>query len=159
MLGRFQSFMAGRRAARSLGKFIDPKLGPEEALAALAVTRPIEFAWLWIQEPDRFGAGVELASDHGAFIDTLFPPVLACWFGTFPHLISPPDACDRFVAEAQRRFGGRAKGRHGIADACITNVGSATRFALIVSSKSRGDILAGLSAQSFGSFQMHSSKS
>jgi hypothetical protein len=155
MPGRLQNFIAGKRTASVLGKHVDANAASEDALAALAVIRPIEFAWLWIRDADRFGAGVELAAHHNAFVDALFPPVLSCWFGTFPHLTSPPDARIRFVAEAQRRFGSRAKVRHGIADACITNVGSATRFALIVSSESRGDILTGLSAQPFGSFQLH----
>jgi len=128
---------------------------PPDALEALALERSIEFAWIWLQPSDAVSVGraVQLGSDHGAFIDAFFPPIVACWFGAIPHFPNPEGARLRFAAEAERQFGTVAKLYHGKIIARVENVGSSSRFALTVTSCDRASILSALDALPFGLYR------
>jgi hypothetical protein len=129
-------------------------------LESLASERRIEFAWLWLQPSDAISIGraVQLGSDHSAFIDAFFPPIVPYWFGAMPHFPHPSDARMRFVVEAERQFGAHAKLYHGMISARVENVGSKTRFGLTVTSGDRASILSALSELSLGHYSAYAKK-
>jgi hypothetical protein len=94
--------------------------------------RALEFVWLWIknghEHEDQLTAAIDLCSEFGATIETIFPPVVICWFGVFPHFKMPDQARFRLVTELSRRFQSGAKVIHGKTMARVGNYGSRTRF-------------------------------
>lgn len=115
----------------------------------------LEFLWLWLNDDDGSGIAeaVDLGIQRNAMVETVFPPIVAYWFGVPPGVQYASGSSVSLAKELRGRFDISGKVIYGKALARVGNIGSKSRFHYGVVALSQPQLLTKLFEIPLGSYE------